>query len=82
MLDVAFQYLAKRLAGKNAAPAGGAWPTGPPQEKLAPLGSVARVFPNVSLAMCPLKLFPLHAGLWRQYWKNVSEVIYFVSGET
>jgi len=27
------------------------------QEKMAPLGgAVARVFPNVSLAMCPLKL--------------------------
>jgi len=50
---------------------GSAWGHGPPQEKLAPMGgAVARVFPNLSLAiLCPLKLSlaPLLARIWRRY---------------
>jgi len=52
-------------------------------EKLVPLGrAVARVFPNVSLALCPQNSIwpPLFAGLWRRYCgKNVSEMTYSVS---
>ena len=65
--------------GSAGTSAGGVTP--PPQEKLGPDptttrkigplgGAVARVFPNVSLAMCPLKLSlppPPVARLWRQY---------------
>lgn len=47
----------------------------PPQETLAPLGgAVAKIFPNVSLAMCPVKVslwLPRIARLLRWYWEYI-----------
>ena len=62
---------------RYAAPAlegGGSVPQGPaPTRKIGPLGgAVARVFPNVSLAMCAQNsLCPPLARLWRRYCRYV-----------
>ena len=69
------------LCACSAGASGGGGRGLPPTRKIAPLGkAVARVFPNVSLAMCPPKtLFgPLLARHWRRYCMPVTVVVFAI----